>query len=193
MASRPESPGQESRTATAATHRQARSPLLGTRARKASSTVAAPSWAITVPDCGPPHRRAEPGRRVAAGTPPHLLSPEPRLRGAVGRASGENLPVASGQAARVLACSHRSAKRCPASKARTIGAQPSACTLTIRGRRVRDEANGFQLGECLPHAHQPCPAASGVHDHVGQFPLEVFGKLETERLLPLPGRVPSTY
>jgi hypothetical protein len=71
MASRPKSTGQKRRTPTAATRRQARSPLVGTEARNASSTLAASSWAITVPDCGPPHRRAAPGRRIARGTRPH--------------------------------------------------------------------------------------------------------------------------
>ena len=73
----------------------------------------------------------------------------------------------------------------PASHARTIGAQPAACTATMRGRFAADEADRLELGERLPHADQAGAAAGRIEDHVGHLPAELLGELEPHRLLAL--------
>ena len=74
-------------------------------------------------------------------------------------ACGTRMPAAI-----VCAFSQRAACSTPSSKARTIGAQPAACTATMRGRFVADEADRLQLGERLPHADQPGAAAGRIED-----------------------------
>ena len=48
-----------------------------------------------------------------------------------------------------------------------------------------EPANGFHLGEGLPHADEPRATASGIDDPVGQGPVELFGELVAHRLFAL--------
>src|SRR3979411_2892690 len=92
-------------------------------------------------------------------------------------------PIACGTRmpeAMVWASSQRAACSVPFSKARTIGAQPAACTATIRGRPPRpgrgaDESVGLEFAERLPHPDQTGAAAGRIEDHIRHVPTELFG------------------
>ena len=74
--------------------------------------------------------------------------------------------------------------RSPCSNARTIGAQPSACTDTIRGRCAGvDPADALDLLERLPHADHAGAAAGRIDDPVGPLPVHLLGELVGHRLL----------
>src|SRR4029079_18836805 len=83
----------------------------------------------------------------------------------------------------VCAFSQRGACSSPASKAFTIGAQPEACTRDHARTLLADEADGFELGECLPHTDQAGAATGRIEDDVGNLPAELLGKFEAHRLL----------
>jgi len=53
---------------------------------------------------------------------------------------------------------------------RTIGAQPEACTATIRGRFEPMNSDRLEFGERLPHPDQAGAAAGRIEDHVGPLP-----------------------
>src|SRR6185436_5517299 len=48
---------------------------------------------------------------------------------------------------------------------------------------LADEADGFELGECLPHTDQAGAATGRIEDDVGNLPAELLGKFEAHRLL----------
>src|SRR6267143_3500283 len=52
------------------------------------------------------------------------------------------------------------------------------------GKLRAQPADRSQLVERLPHADEADSAARGIDDDVGQAPAELFGELETHRLLP---------
>ena len=85
-------------------------------------------------------------------------------------------------AATVWAFSNVPASRAPDSKARTMGAQPAACTATMRGRLGPIQPERLHLVECLPHADQAGAAAGRVDDRRRAAPSRT----------PRPARSPSS-
>ena len=68
-------------------------------------------------------------------------------------AAGTRMPLA------IVRAGQGSANSLPPSNALTIGAQPSDCTVTMRGRFRTDPAQLLHLVEGLPHADQSRAAA----------------------------------
>ena len=68
-------------------------------------------------------------------------------------------------------CTHGCARRSPAAKARTIGAQPVACTATSRGRASSaSQPEGPQFGHSLVDSDQTDPTPGWIDDDVGSPP-----------------------
>src|SRR5262249_61874664 len=65
--------------------------------------------------------------------------------------------------------------------------RPTAASLHRHHARalLADEADGFELGKCLPHADQAGAAAGRIEDDIGHLPAELLDKLESHRLLAL--------
>ena len=148
--------------------------------------------AARAPRCRRPSRGRSPALRCACPAPStraSATSPTATARPPLARTASRIMksPTAAGTRmplAIVAAPANGSANRSPRSKARTIGAQPSDCTATIRGRLVVGQpAERGQLVKGLPHADQPGAAAGGIENHVGQPPIELLGQLQAHRLL----------
>ena len=74
--------------------------------------------------------------------------------------------------------------RAPSSHARTIGAQPVACTATSRGIVAPSQPRPAHLQQGLVDADEPDAAAGGVEDDVGHPPAELLDDLEPMVFLP---------
>ena len=64
-----------------------------------------------------------------------------------------------------------------------MGAQPAACTLTMRGRRASIQPSFFHFVKRLPHADQPRPSTGGIQNDVRQGPVALFRQLIAHRFL----------
>jgi hypothetical protein len=66
-----------------------------------------------------------------------------------------------------------------------MGAQPVACTATIRGRLLPIKPIASNSAKAFPHADQAGAAARWIEDHVRKLPAELLGQFQAHRLLAL--------
>ena len=144
-----------------------------------AASAAPPSGAALIPSVLPISSIPSTIDRVG-----HRRAPCRRSRGSRGGSGNRRSPAAR-------AGRRRSSRRAPTaapspspcSNARTIGAQPSACTDTIRGRRPAASSRSFELVERLPHADHAGAAAGRIDDPVRPLPVHLLGELVGHRLL----------